>query len=95
MVRQKYSEAVVADIRVAVLFGLSIWFFFRVISCRFVFLVLFCCFFLFFVVFGNLVLWVFCVVFGVIGYSDFGFRSLKSVGWLCGFAVGAFWCLVL
>jgi hypothetical protein len=32
-VRQKYSEAVVADIRVAVVFGLSIWFFFLVISC--------------------------------------------------------------
>ena len=33
MVRQNYSEAIVADIRVAVLFGLSIWYFFVAISC--------------------------------------------------------------
>jgi hypothetical protein len=56
-VRQKYSEAVVADIRVAVLFGLSIWFFLLVVSSFFLFPVSSGCFFLFSVVFGNLVLW--------------------------------------
>ena len=81
MVRQNYSEAVVADIRVAVLFGLSIWFFFVVVSSFFVFPVSSGCFFLFCVVLGNLVFWVFCLL-GGIGYSDFGFRSLNSVGFV-------------
>ena len=39
MVRQNYSEAVSRDIRVAVLFGSSIWLFFVVISCFFLFFV--------------------------------------------------------
>lgn len=43
--------AVVADIRVAVMFGLSIWFFFYVISCFLCLLVVFGCCFLFFVFF--------------------------------------------
>jgi hypothetical protein len=49
VVRQNYSEAVVADIRVAVLFGLSVWLFLIVISffvifCYFVVWDVLCCF---------------------------------------------------
>jgi hypothetical protein len=66
-VRQNYSEAVFVDIRVAVFVCLSIWFFFRVFSCFWCLLVVVWCCFLFFVVFGDLVLWVSLLFLGSLG----------------------------
>ena len=70
------------------LFGLSIWFFFVVVSSFFLFSVSSGCFFLFCVVSGNLVLWVFCLL-GALGIQILD-SEVRNVWGLSGFVREAF-----